>query len=253
MRSARRAVLSRCAMMIMVRPGRSSSIWRHTRASVARSSELVGSSRMTMGASRSRARASASRWRWPPESVQPSSPSTVAYPCGRSRMNGSASARRAAARISSNGTAAPNAMFSATVVWNRIGSCSMKRELAAQRADRHLAHVVAVDGDAPALGIEEPRDQAGQRGLARSGVSHQRHALARPDVQVQPAQDRAVRLVAEGHAFEAHVGRPPAAAAARRARPGCRAACRAPRRRARGPRREDEISARLWLMLWIGP
>src|SRR6266542_4200636 len=60
-RWAWRAVLRRWAITIEVFPRSRASTFCQTRASVPRSSELVGSSRITIGASRSRARARASR------------------------------------------------------------------------------------------------------------------------------------------------------------------------------------------------
>ena len=47
-----------------------------------------------------------------------------------------------------------------------------------QRLQRHLAHVVAADADGARADVVEPRDQVGDRGLARARRTHQRDHLA---------------------------------------------------------------------------
>jgi hypothetical protein len=64
-------------MMKVVRPAISALSAFCTRASVAASSALVASSRISTGGSLSSARAMARRWRWPPESADPRSPTIV--------------------------------------------------------------------------------------------------------------------------------------------------------------------------------
>src|SRR5438067_672467 len=82
----------------------------------AASRPVVGSSRIRIGVSRTIARAIAIRRRCPPDSVDPRSPTIVAYPYGRFRMNSCALAS-CAARIVSSGAAVglPYAMFSQMV------------------------------------------------------------------------------------------------------------------------------------------
>ena len=63
--------------MTVVRPCISRSIASMIAASVVISTELVGSSRMRMGASFRKARASEMRWRSPPERRMPRSPTGV--------------------------------------------------------------------------------------------------------------------------------------------------------------------------------
>ena len=63
--------------MKVVRPAISAFSAFCTRASVAASSALVASSRISTGGSFSKARAIARRWRWPPESELPRSPTIV--------------------------------------------------------------------------------------------------------------------------------------------------------------------------------
>ena len=78
MRSVPMTLESRCAKMRVVRPciSRSSACW--ITASFSASTADSASSRIRIGASRSSARAIAMRWRWPPESLMPRSPTTVA-------------------------------------------------------------------------------------------------------------------------------------------------------------------------------
>ena len=64
-------------------------------------------------------------------------------------MNSCACASRAARSTSSSvASGAPKAMFSRTVAEKRNGSCATTPIVAAQRGQRHVAHVGAVDRDA---------------------------------------------------------------------------------------------------------
>jgi len=101
-RSASRTVDSRCAITNVVRPRASRSSAASTARSASISSEAVGSSRMTIGASFRNARARFSRWRCPPERRVPESRSTVSKSRGRFAMNSSQPASRAAMRPSSS-------------------------------------------------------------------------------------------------------------------------------------------------------
>ena len=71
-----RAVCSRCAMTIVVRPCETACIAAVTRASVARSRFEVASSSSSIAGSTSSARASAISWRWPADSDRPRSASS---------------------------------------------------------------------------------------------------------------------------------------------------------------------------------
>src|SRR5262249_14396627 len=84
------------AIMIVVRPAIRRSIESMIWASARTSTELVGSSRIRIGASFRNARASAMRWRSPPESRIPRSPTSVSYPSENVRTKSSAFAARAA-------------------------------------------------------------------------------------------------------------------------------------------------------------
>ena len=56
---------------------------------------------------------------------------------------------------------------------------------------------MAVDGDAPALGIEEAQHEPGEGALARPGAPHDGHVLAGGDVQVDVAKHRPAVVVAK--------------------------------------------------------
>ena len=62
--------------------------------------------------------------------------------------------------------------------------------LIAQRLQRELADVGAVDLDLPRLGIVEARDQAGDGRLAGAGRPDDRRHLARLDAYADVLQDR---------------------------------------------------------------
>ena len=87
--------------MKLVRPDISRSMASMITASVLTSTELVGSSRIRIGASFRNARASEIRWRSPPDSRMPRSPTCVAYPSGSATMKSWMLAAAAAASISS--------------------------------------------------------------------------------------------------------------------------------------------------------
>ena len=57
-------------------------------------------------------------------------------------------------------------------------------QLPAQRFDRDVAQVVAVDGDAALGGVVEPRDELGDGRLPGTRRADERHRLPRRDVQV---------------------------------------------------------------------
>src|SRR6266545_3029189 len=81
------SVLSRWLIRMVVRSRMSRSSASMIMASVLGSTELVGSSRMRMGASFRKARARARRWRSPPDRRMPRSPTWVSKPSGRRVTN----------------------------------------------------------------------------------------------------------------------------------------------------------------------
>ena len=66
-------------------------------------------------------------------------------------------------------------------------------DLAAQFRRIQLAHVDAVQEHRAAGRIEQPRNQADQRALARSGVTHDGHRRAGRNAQVDPFSARPLR------------------------------------------------------------
>ena len=123
MRSARRTVDRRCAMMKVVRPRAAASMASCTSRSVTASSALVASSSSRIGGSFSSTRAMASRWRSPPDRERPRSPSTVASPSGWRATKSSARARRSADSTSSaEASGAPTRRFSSIERAKSIGS-----------------------------------------------------------------------------------------------------------------------------------
>ena len=65
-----------------------------------------------------------------------------------------------------------------------------------------LRHVDAVDEHAALLGLVEPRNQAGQRGLAGAGQTDERDHLARPRDEADVVQNRSSFVVGEAHVLE---------------------------------------------------
>src|SRR5207249_3177933 len=75
-------------------------------------------------------------------------------------------------------------------------------DLRAQRLDRQLAQVGAVEMDRPGLRVEEARDQADERRLARSRRADDRDALAGPDVEADVFEGAFASLVVEVDVLE---------------------------------------------------
>ena len=76
-------------------------------------------------------------------------------------------------------------------------------DLPAQRLQRHVADVDAVDGDAAGGGVVEARDQVDDRALARSGGADDGQGLGRPGAEAHLAQHRRPDPeVAERHPLE---------------------------------------------------
>lgn len=82
-------------------------------------------------------------------------------------------------------------------------SCSHGR---AERGQGQFADVDAVDEDPAHRDVAKAGNQGGQRGLARTGRTHDRQGLSGGDVQVDVVQDRCVRIgERKADAFESHV------------------------------------------------
>ena len=93
--------------------------------------------------------------------------------------------------------------------------------LTAQRVLVQVAHVDAVDGDAPAGHVVEARDQVDQARLARAGRAQDGHRLARLGHEVDGLEHRVlvVAVVAEAHLLEGDAAVRREASAARRRDP----------------------------------
>ena len=74
--------------------------------------------------------------------------------------------------------------------------------MAAERGELDRAQVVAVDRDAPRLGIVEAQQQGDQRRLARAVGPHQRHPLARLQGEGDVVERKGIGTVAEPDALE---------------------------------------------------
>jgi hypothetical protein len=75
--------------------------------------------------------------------------------------------------------------------------------LAAQRAERQVAQVVAVDENAARSHVEEARNQVDQRGLARAAGAHQRQHFAGAHLQIDVVQNLVLALF--GRVGKAHI------------------------------------------------
>ncbi len=63
------------------------------------------------------------------------------------------------------------------------------RDLAAQRAEGELAHVVAVDEDASGSHVEEARDEIDEGGFARAAGADEREHFAGMDIEIDVMQN----------------------------------------------------------------
>ena len=86
-------------------------------------------------------------------------------------------------------------------------------DIAAQRDERHVADVDAVDQHAAAVGIEDAMQQAERRRFARSGRADERDRLARRHVEGHVADRRPLAVVGKGHVLERHAPDEPAGVA----------------------------------------
>ena len=75
-----------------------------------------------------------------------------------------------------------------------------------ERREARVAHVDAVDRDAPGLRLVQARDEVAERRLAGAGRADERGARARGDDEVDVVQrPRRALVVAEADALEAHL------------------------------------------------
>ncbi len=79
-------------------------------------------------------------------------------------------------------------------------------DVVAQRIEAHVANVGAVDRDAARVHVVEARQHQRDGRLARSRAADERDRFARRDREIEVAQHRFGRRVAERHVLEAHLG-----------------------------------------------
>ena len=143
-------------------------------------------------------RAIARRCFWPPESLTPRSPMTVSSPSGSDGDQlvqpcpaggvpdlGLAGAEAAIGDVLADGAAEQEDVL------------LHDADLAAQRRERHVADVDAVDRDGAAVDLVEARQQRADRRLAGARGTDEGHGLAGPDRQVEAVENIASRRIAE--------------------------------------------------------
>ena len=212
------AVVSRCAMRIAVRPSRSARE-RPLDDRLAAQVERWTSPRRARGrggarGTRGRARAAGARR---PRASGRARARRCPCPFGRR----STSSRSPTASIaSSTSSSVAVGVGEDEVVPDRAGEeerlLGHDADLAAQRVQRHVADVDAVDEHAAALGVVEAVDELGHRRLARPGRPDERDALARGDRRGRRGESTGRRrVVAEGDVGEARSRRRRAASSRR--------------------------------------
>ncbi len=207
-RSARSRVERRCAMSSVVRSAVTARRVAWMAASVAGSTALVASSRISSRGSVSRALANASRCRWPPESVE----ATLAD-------HGVVAVRQASDELVRLGGAGGSPDLLARRVRPAVGDVLGDPGREQERLFEHHPHrgpqvhqrqlpdVDAADRHPAASRIVEAGEQQRDRRLAGAGCADQRDRLARSDVQVETGQHRLVGEVAEIDSGQVHPDR----------------------------------------------
>ena len=169
------------------------------------SSDAVGSSSRTSGASDTAARASAIRRRCPPDSRAAPSPTAC-----RSRRAGRARTRRPARHGPAAST--PCRVALGRSVRDVLGDGRVEqprilrneRDAAAQAGLGDVAQVDPVDQDRPGVDVVEPQQQVQDRALAGAARAEQAHRLAGMQGQVEAVEHRPVGVIAEADRVEAH-------------------------------------------------
>ena len=168
--------------MKVVRPRISRSSASTTACSVSASSALVGSSRIRIGAffeqrpGDGEALALAARQR----RAALAEHRVVALRQRGDEVVGVGGAGRGLDLVAAWRRAGRSAMFSATLIGNRNGSWSTTATCWRRLASDTVAHVVAVEQHPAGGGIDEARDQADQRALARAGLARPPRPSPRP-------------------------------------------------------------------------
>ena len=189
--SAIAMVPGRWAITIVVRPSITVSIAARISCSFDGSTALVASSSTSTLGSLTSALAIAIRWRWPPDSENPRSPSTVAYPSGRSSMKSAAPASSAARRtVSKSASGSAKAMLAATVSWNNRVSSNTNPTDRRTSCTRTVAEVDTVERDRTRLRVVEPHQQSGDGRFAGAGTADEGDRGARLDLEREPLESR---------------------------------------------------------------
>ena len=174
------------------RPRRSvaSASWMRTSVSV--STEAVASSSTRIAGSRTSARANATSWRSPSERLPPRSRISSSRPARQPRDEavGPHGAQRAVDAL-----ARDRRVAQADVLEQRAREeedvLEHDADAGAQRARRVVAHVAAVDEDAPARHVVLPRDQVDDARLPGAGRPDERRRRARPAPRTRCPSGRA--------------------------------------------------------------
>ena len=180
-RSARCTVLSRCAMISVVRPT-SSFAERVLDQPLALGVQVAGGlvEDQHRGVLEDRARDRHPLALAAGQLHAPLPDQGVVAAAGSRSTNSCACAARAAASTSAAvASGRAYAMFSRIVPLNSAGSCGHDPDGAAQVGQAERADVDAVERDPAPVHVPEPRQQRDQRGLAAARRPHQRHHLAR--------------------------------------------------------------------------
>ena len=209
MRLALRTVLSRWAMMRVVRPLASSSKARWILASVTLSRAEVASSRIRMGGFFRKIRAMEIRCFCPPERRAPPLAHVGVEALGHG--HDVVVDLRPPGRLDdlvggSPGPAVADGLHDAGGEEEHV--LLHHADIPPQALLGHVPDVVAVDGDAALPHVVEPGDQVAQGGLAAAGGTHDGDGLPGLDVEGHVVEDLGVvPLVGEAHV--AHVDLPP--------------------------------------------
>src|SRR6218665_3571673 len=181
--------------------------WAWMARSLAESSADVASSKIRIGGVLSRVRAIATRSFFPPQSLSPPSPHPVPSPLPLALLL--RGARAAVGDVVGHGVVEQHAVL------------GHDADGLAQARLRDAADILPGDGDAALPDVIKAKQQARQRGLARTRWADHGHGLARRNLEADALQYRAARLqatavavavavagfVGELHILEAHRGR----------------------------------------------
>ena len=150
------------------------------RISRAGSTALVASSSTSRSGSASWARSSATSCRSPADSDSPRCPTRVSSPWGRPASQSSRPSSAAAARICVVVGVEPAVAHVGARGCRRRGSPPAAPARTLQRSESSATSRRSTPSSrtAPAVGVHQPGEQLGERGLARAGLADDRHPAA---------------------------------------------------------------------------